>query len=312
MSVDAETQLDLASIGLEVDPLDTILTAVLALSEPQRDLLWRRLRAVGLLAAPGDVTDQGRLAVAPAVGGPPSQSGRKRASSGSAGSSAGLSAGGTGLRFVPPQPPAQPAIPAPTASPDPAPSPPALSLFSEKNLAEKTPAGKTPEGYRSSVSGKVVVKSTEPEGEPSPHDMAPLPGQAPEKPIGVVFDGGSKGNPGLGYGSYALRWPGEAEQIVKLRFGDRVTNNEAEYDTLIAALAAIVARLQDMGADPSTARLQINGDSLLVINQIKGTWKCKQDRLRLRRDKARALLDRVGSWQLTHHDRSHSVRILGH
>jgi ribonuclease HI len=142
--------------------------------------------------------------------------------------------------------------------------------------------------------------------------MQPVPGQAPEQPIGVIFDGGSKGNPGLGYGSYALRWPGAPQQLVKLRFGNHVTNNEAEYDTLIAALEAILKRLQESGAAPSTAQLDIRGDSLLVINQVLGQWQCKEETMRARRDRVRSLLQNFGVWRLTHHDRSKSVEVLGH
>ncbi|RIK54761.1 MAG: hypothetical protein DCC57_06315 [Chloroflexi bacterium] len=142
--------------------------------------------------------------------------------------------------------------------------------------------------------------------------MAPLPGQAPEQPIGVIFDGGSRGNPGQGYGSYALRWPGQPQQLVQLRFGDRVTNNEAEYDTLIAALEAILKKLHDSGASPASARVEIRGDSLLVVNQVLGTWDVKDPRMQVRRDRARALLEQFGHWQITHHGREHSVRTLGH
>ena len=142
--------------------------------------------------------------------------------------------------------------------------------------------------------------------------MAPLPGQAPERPIAIIFDGGSKGNPGYGYGSYALRWPGQAQQIVQLQFGDNVTNNEAEYDTLLAALEAVLKRLVDLDADPVTARLDIRGDSQLVINQVRGEWKCTEERLRVRRDRARELLQNFGHWQLKYHPRENSVRVLGH
>lgn len=180
-------------------------------------------------------------------------------------------------------------------------APPSLAAKAEKT------------DYRPPVSGKIVVGAPVPETkEPDPHSMPPLPGQAPERPIGVIFDGGSKGNPGQGYGSYALRWPGEQQQLVRLRFGDHVTNNEAEYDTLITALEAIIKRLRDAGADPKTARVDIRGDSLLVINQVRGEWQCKQERLQTRCRQARSLLQQLGEWRLTHHDRSHSVEALGH
>jgi len=167
--------------------------------------------------------------------------------------------------------------------------------------------------YRSPVSGKIVVGAPPTEKrEADPQIMSPLPGQAPERPISVIFDGGSRGNPGQGYGSYALRWPGEQQQLVRLRFGDRVTNNEAEYDTLLTALEAILKRLRDSGADPSTARLDIRGDSLLVINQVQGIWQCKEARLQTRCQQARTLLQQFGEWRLQHHDRAKSVDVLGH
>jgi ribonuclease HI len=168
------------------------------------------------------------------------------------------------------------------------------------------------ETYRSAVSGKVVVGSPSSTVPLDPHQMAPLPGQAPEQPIVVIFDGGSRGNPGQGYGSYALRWPGQPQQIVQLRFGDRVTNNEAEYDTLIAALEAILQRLEDSGAATNTAKVEVRGDSLLVINQVKGEWEVKEQRLQIRRDRVRKLLESFGSWQLIHHGREQSVQTLGH
>ncbi len=93
--------------------------------------------------------------------------------------------------------------------------------------------------------------------EDDPYAMHPVPGQAPERPIVIIFDGGSKGNPGKGYGSYALRWPGQQERIVKLQFGDDVTNNEAEYDTLIAALEAT----PDAPERPGRRRRDGPGDS---------------------------------------------------
>ncbi len=170
-----------------------------------------------------------------------------------------------------------------------------------------------PAPYKSSVSGRVVVGVPgDEEGSAAPSVMSPLPGQAPEQPIRVIFDGGSKGNPGLGYGSYALEWPGFPRQLVQLKFGDHVTNNEAEYDTLIAALEAIVKRLKESGANISTARLDIWGDSQLVISQIKGEWQVNKAELKTRRDRARALLALFGQARLSHHPREKSVEVLGH
>ena len=50
-----------------------------------------------------------------------------------------------------------------------------------------------------------------------------------------------------GYGSFCLEARTGQRQTIRLDFGRRVTNNEAEYDTLIAALEATLARLRDAG-----------------------------------------------------------------
>jgi ribonuclease HI len=127
-------------------------------------------------------------------------------------------------------------------------------------------------------------------------------------PITVVFDGGSRGNPGEGYGSYQLTVRGKAEPPKRLTFGGGYTNNEAEYDTLIAALEAIAKRAKD----PRRVQLEIRGDSQLVIRQIKGEWKIKEPRMLQRVQRVHALLKQFGSWQARWHDRSNSVEALGH
>lgn len=265
--------------------IDRIVAAIAALSAAEQRQLIRRLRVSGLLAAEELAVDRNRLAVAPAVGkgvAPPAP------------------AAGDRKAPTPREPAAQPAGAEPRDG--------AGAILPLRMASHTTATGSR------APAGKVVLGAPLPAGEPSPepHAMAPLPGQAPERPIGIVFDGGSKGNPGLGYGSYALRWPGRPQQIVQLTFGQGVTNNEAEYDTLIAALEAVHARLHDAGADPGSARLDIRGDSLLVVNQVLGEWECTETRMRTRRDRVRVLLREFGAWQLSHHDRQNSVRILGH
>ncbi|MEZ4659753.1 MAG: reverse transcriptase-like protein [Caldilineaceae bacterium] len=182
--------------------------------------------------------------------------------------------------------------------------------------AQPQPVVRADAEYRSPIRGHLVVAPVESDeaapAAPDPHHMPPLPGPAPEQPIQIVFDGGSQGNPGRGYGSFAIDWPGQLQQIIRPQFGDNVTNNEAEYDTLIAALETVLRKLGDQGIDAASAKVQIRGDSLLVINQVLDKWKCNEDRLRLRRDRVRSLLHRFGASQLIHHGRENSVRVLGH
>jgi len=129
----------------------------------------------------------------------------------------------------------------------------------------------------------------------------------------LIFDGGSKGNPGWGYGSYAIiRAQDGAQRLERLDFGDNYTNNEAEYDTFIAALQDLLQRIEQAGRQPQEFALEVRGDSTLVINQVQGTWKAKEPRMRERRDRCLRLLRRFGQIKLKTQPREESVRVLGH
>jgi ribonuclease HI len=308
--------------------IEELIAAIAQLPPEQRRQLQRRLHAAGLFVAEDLLTDQNRLGVAIAVrdskapgavqarqrslfadafaeiekaerskpaaakAGEANPAASKPAASKSAASKSAAS------ETAPPSGPAD-------ARPRPSTSPPA----STREAATPKPVG--PRAASAPAPGRVVIGAPQ-RGDSAPHAMTPLPGQAPEAPIAIVFDGGSKGNPGEGYGSYQLRWPGAQPQLVRLQFGSNYTNNEAEYDTLIRALEDVHRRLQQLEADPGSARVEIRGDSQLVIRQVLGEWKCKDARMAQRRDQVRKLLTPLGGWSLTWHDRSNSVRDLGH
>lgn len=76
------------------------------------------------------------------------------------------------------------------------------------------------------------------------------------------FDGGSKGNPGVAGGGWVLKDPNH--NFVDggtVYVGDNNTNNEAEYDALIALLEYVDNHRPDI------VRLHVYGDSMLVIKQ---------------------------------------------
>ncbi len=271
--------------------VERIVELVRALSPRQRRQLVQRLRVNGLLPPTTLVTDQNRLAKAPAISRPAS----------AATKSAGETRSKTAAAAEP-----KPAVPATGARP------PETERMGGRAAPLPLRFAGASDGLNRRAGGKVVIGVPAEQQTVDPHAMPPLPGQAPEQPINIVFDGGSKGNPGVGYGSYALYWPGHPQQIVQLQFGDGVTNNEAEYDTLLAALEAVVKRLREGKADPQTARVEVRGDSQLVIKQVLGEWKCSEERLRRRRDAVRLLLREFGSWELAYHPRANSVRVLGH
>ncbi len=128
----------------------------------------------------------------------------------------------------------------------------------------------------------------------------------------LVFDGGSKGNPGLSYGSYRLQEKGRKPfRPIRIEFGHG-TNNEAEYKALIAGLEALIGMVESEKIDPAACRVEIRGDSQLVLNQLRGDWKVKNLRMRTLCDKAQDLLSRFADQRFHHQSRNRTVEILGH
>lgn len=128
----------------------------------------------------------------------------------------------------------------------------------------------------------------------------------------LVFDGGSLGNPGKGYGSYVYKGVVSQTTPVTIEYPGQTTNNEAEYRTMINGLQSILAALRAQDIDPSTLKIAVRSDSKLVIEQVNGRWKVKKAELRPLVQQSQALLGEFASWDLAWHPRTESVRILGH
>lgn len=87
----------------------------------------------------------------------------------------------------------------------------------------------------------------------------------------LQFDGGSRGNPGVG-GAGAVLYKNNQEEWSKTFYlGDNVTNNQAEYRGLIGGLKHV--------STLDLPNLLVEGDSNLVINQVSGTWSVKNDEI---------------------------------
>jgi len=143
---------------------------------------------------------------------------------------------------------------------------------------------------------------------------ADLPGlTSRDADFALVFDGGSRGNPGIGYGSYLIvRRVDGAEKRRHLEFGSGVTNNEAEYDTLIVALEDLTAWIADLGLESSRTAVDVCGDSQLVLRQVGDQWRARDARMAERRDRVKTILSGFGRVCLIEQPREESVRLLGH
>ena len=104
-------------------------------------------------------------------------------------------------------------------------------------------------------------------------------------------DGGARGNPGpAGIGVVLADETGVIGEIAQ-GIGE-ATNNVAEYGALIAGL--------ELALDNDVTDIDVRMDSELVVNQVQGTWKIKNDRLRSLAVKAQGLLNRFDSATITH------------
>lgn len=86
--------------------------------------------------------------------------------------------------------------------------------------------------------------------------------------IEIYFDGGCEPNPGRKYGSYEVLFDGvQAAKWSRFDLG-KGTNNEAEFESLEAALLEVGARLAESRVDKSTCVLKISTDSVIVRNRL--------------------------------------------
>ena len=110
--------------------------------------------------------------------------------------------------------------------------------------------------------------------------------------ITAYFDGGARGNPGpAGFGVYIVDDAGE--MVAEIAEGIGVaTNNVAEYRGLLAALEWAVER--------GLTALHVRGDSLLLIQQMRGVYRVKNAGLLPLHRKARDLSARIGHVTFEH------------
>jgi ribonuclease HI len=116
----------------------------------------------------------------------------------------------------------------------------------------------------------------------------------------VNVDGGSRGNPGpAGIAAVVTDASGNALAERAETIGE-ATNNVAEYRALLLGIE--LAR--ELGAD----EIEFVGDSKLIVEQVKGNWKVKQDHLRPLHTKARDALRELPSWSIRHVKRGENER----
>lgn len=113
------------------------------------------------------------------------------------------------------------------------------------------------------------------EQEPEQHDVGDAGKRA--RSLTLWFDGASKGNPGpAGSGWVVVARDGLRDSLVAAgwRFiGRDQTNNVAEYSAAVHGLGLVLERFSGV------VRVDVKGDSMLVVNHMNGEWACRSLRL---------------------------------
>lgn len=110
--------------------------------------------------------------------------------------------------------------------------------------------------------------------------------------ITAYFDGGARGNPGpAGFGVHIVDDHGQVLAEIAEGIGF-ATNNVAEYRGLLAALQWAV--------DHGVTALHVVGDSLLLVQQMRGVYKVKNEGLIPLHREARNLCARIGQVTFEH------------
>lgn len=92
--------------------------------------------------------------------------------------------------------------------------------------------------------------------------------------LAVFTDGGSRGNPGeSAVGIYIPDLDKKYSKYLGIK-----TNNEAEYEAVIFALKKIKALLGSDAAEKSELKFRLDSD--LVVQQLNGTFKIMEEKLK--------------------------------
>ena len=114
----------------------------------------------------------------------------------------------------------------------------------------------------------------------------------------LFTDGGARGNPGPAAFGYVLE---DAGGEVLAQHGEAIgiaTNNVAEYSALVAGLRKAI----ELGVES----LEVVSDSELLVKQMRGEYRVKNEALRSLSVKASRLGRELGSVEYRHVKRAHN------
>ena len=188
------------------------------------------------------------------------------------------------------------------------------------NSKEERPKSTKPVAKRKAAPPAQAAKQAPPRKRPRPAKKQ-VPSQGEEKTfsisVQIAFDGGARGNPGpAGAGSEVIIVERNAQGAQKARrkvhlrkfLGPSATCNAAEWTGVLSGLEQAVEAVDNFLKNNEGSRplvdIQVQGDSQLVVRQLKGEYQVKNPNLRKIYNKFQGTLSKLkkmaGSLQISY------------
>jgi ribonuclease HI len=119
--------------------------------------------------------------------------------------------------------------------------------------------------------------------------------------VKIYTDGGARGNPGPAAYGVVIHADDDRKLVEFGQFIGIGTNNEAEYQGLLAALD----KARELGAD----EVDVASDSELMVKQLIGIYRVKAENLRPLFDEVRKRLASCSHYSIRHVRRDHPIII---
>ncbi len=123
----------------------------------------------------------------------------------------------------------------------------------------------------------------------------------------VYTDGGSRGNPGISAYAFVI-FDSNIEIYSSSGFLGISTNNKAEYTALLTALKYIVSKIQESNIDLTITNYTLYSDSELMVKQIKGEYKVKDEDLKILYLECKELIKKIANFKIEHVRREKNKR----
>jgi len=108
----------------------------------------------------------------------------------------------------------------------------------------------------------------------------------------LMGDGAARGNPGpAGCGAVICDEKGAVVRELS-RYLGHTTNNVAEYEALLMGLEALIELKRN--------KIVVQSDSQLLVRQLNGEYRVKDEKLKVLYQRAAGLLRQFGSYRIVH------------